>query len=224
MLIVSFASGQTGNFTDSYSIDFKKNAAIGSAKSYLESRFSDKRIAQYFVADSTSSYIVCDNYKTYFSSTSAYCRPVGFEIAFNVALKGEGFSSVLPTHLFLPVDSSFTILADSLEEAWRHGYFDAWENVISNKYKFNFSDILQFASENNLKDYEVDFSFEKRSKHRFKFYWYVTEGAIRYRIDPKSGAVRKRTLIPVKTPGEFSYTVNTRFRESRGLRGYPFLR
>lgn len=206
MLIMSFASGQTNSFTDSYSIDFKRNAAIGSAKKYLESRFSDKRIAQYFVADSTSSYIVCDNYKTYFSSTSAYCRPVGFEIAFNVALKGVGFSSVLQSHLFLPVDSSFTILEDSLEEVWRHGYFDAWENVISNKYKFNFNDVLEFARENNLKDFEADFSYEKKSKHSFKFYWFVTEGAIRYRIDPISGAVRKRKLISVKTPGDISYT------------------
>jgi len=205
VLSVSFASSQDDSFTDSYSVEIKKNAAIRSAKRYLESKFSNKEISQHFVADSTSSYIVCDDYKTYFSSTSAYCPPIGFEIAFNVALNGEGSSSMLQSHLFLPVDSSFTILADSLEDVWRHGFFEAWENVISNKYKVNYSDVLEFVREKNLHDYGINFSFEKKSKRNFKFYWFVTEGSVLYRINPQSGAVRVKKLRLLKVTEDVSY-------------------
>jgi hypothetical protein len=211
VLSVSFAFSQDNTFTDSYSVEIKKNAAIRSAKRYLESKFSNKEISQHFVADSTSSYIVCDDYKTYFSSTSAYCRPVGFEIAFDVNLNSEGYSSMLQSHLFLPVDSSFTILADSLEDVWRNGFFEAWEKVISNKYKFNYSDVLEFAREKNLHDYGIDFSFEKKSKRNFKFYWFVTEGSVLYRINPQSRAVSVKKLRPLKVTEDVSYAANKRF-------------
>lgn len=211
VLRISFAFSQENGFTDSYSIEIKKNAAIRSAKRYLESEFFNKEISQHFVADSTSSYIVCDDYKTYFSSTSAYCPPVGFEIAFHVALNGEGSSSMLQSHLFLPVDSSFAVLTDSLEDVWRHGFFEAWEKVISNKYKVNYRDVLQFAKEKNLYNYEIDFWFERRSKRTFKFYWFVTEGSSLYRINPKSGAVRVKKLLPLKVPEDVSYAANRRF-------------
>jgi hypothetical protein len=189
----------------------KKNAAIRSAKKYLERKFSNQETSKHFVADSTSSFIVCDYYKTFFSSTSAYCSPVGFEIAFHVVLNGEDSSSMLQSHLFLPVDSSFVVVADSLEDVWRHGFFEAWENVISNKYKVNYRDVLQFAKEKNLHNYEIDFWFKKKSKRTFKFFWFITEGSVLYRINPQSGTVRLKKLLPVKLFEDVSYAANRRF-------------
>jgi hypothetical protein len=205
------AFGQENKISDSLSFLSKKNTAIRSAKTYLENKFLDKQISNQFIADPLSSVIVCDDYKTFFNSYSAYCPPVGFEIAFHVVLKGASSWDTLHSHLFLPINSSFSVLKDSLEEQWQHGFFEAWEKVISNKYKVNYSDVLHFAKEKNLHDYGLDFSFEKKSKRNFKFYWFVTEGSVLYRINPQSGAVKMKKMLSLKVPEDVSKGANSSF-------------
>jgi hypothetical protein len=136
VLTASFALGQSNIIFDNYSFELKKHAAINSAKRYLENKFSNKEISQHFVADSTSSIVVCDGYKTFFSPP-LFCPAVGFEIAFHVALNCQGSSARFRSHLFLPVDSSLNVLADSLDDVWRRGFLEAWEKLITNKYKVN---------------------------------------------------------------------------------------
>ena len=211
--IINFLSAfsQDTKVSDSLSLLSKKNIAISSAKAYLDNKFSDKEISKQFIADSVFSLIICEDYKTFFNSNSVYCPPDGFEIAFHVVLKGTSSRDTLHSHLFLPIGSSFSILTDSLEEQWRQGFFEAWEKVISNKYKVNYSDVLQFAKEKNLHDYVIDFSFEKKSKRNFEFYWFVTEGAVLYRINPKTGAVKMKKLRPLKVHEDVSYAANSSF-------------
>lgn len=205
---ISSTFGQDNSVSDSLSFQFKKKTAILSAKTYLDKKFSNKEISKQFIADSVFSLIICGDYKIFFNSKSIYCLPVRFEIAFHIILNGGSSWGTLPSHLFLPVDSSFTVLADSLQNEWRHGFFDAWEKVISNKYKVNYSDVLQFAKNKNLQDYTIDFSFEAKRKSNFKFYWFVTEDSVLYRINPATGAVKMKKLSPVKTFEDVSYAAN----------------
>lgn len=192
------AFGQSNTVFDKISLLSKKTKAINSAKTYLDKRFPDKVISKHFIPDSIFSLLVYDDYKTFFSSNSVYCQPVGFEIAFCVVVNGGGSLDTLHSHLFLPIDSSFSVVANSLQDEWHHDFFEAWEKVISNKYKVNYSDVLQMAKEKNWHGYEIDFWFEKKGKHNFKFYWFVTEGSTLYRINPKSGAMKIRKLFPLK--------------------------
>ena len=192
------AFGQGNAVSDSATLILKKNKAIRSAYTYLDNRFSDKAISKHFIPDSIFSLLVCEDYKTFFSSNSVYCPPVGFEISFHVAINDESAYDTLDSHLFLSIDSSFTVVADSLQHEWHHGYFEAWGKIISNKYKVNYRDVMNFAKEKNLNHYSIDFAFEKKGKHNFKFYWFVSEGLIIYRIDPQSGAVKMKKLLPLK--------------------------
>ena len=203
------AFGQANTVSDNVSLLSKKNKAINSAQSYLGNKFSDKVISKHFIPDSNFSLLVCDDYKTFFNSNSVYCLPVGFEIAFHVVLNGGSSWDTLHSHLFLPIDSSFSVIADSLQDEWHHGFFEAWEKIISNRYKVNYRDVLQLAKEKNWHDYGIDFWFEKKGKHNFKFYWFVTESSALYRINPQSGAIKMSKLPPLKKLEDVSYAANT---------------
>jgi hypothetical protein len=203
---LSRAFSQDNTDIDSRIVIQKQNTAIRSAKVYLDSKFSNKEISQYFIADSIFSIIECDDYKTFFNSKSAYCLPVGFEIAFHVILNRENSWDTLHSHLFLSVDSSFSVLTDSIQDEWLNDFFDAWKKIILNKYKVNYNNVLQFIKEKNMKNYSIDFYYETRPEHSYKFYWFVTEKkkkkkanrSVLYRINPETGAVKVKKLLPLK--------------------------
>jgi hypothetical protein len=196
------AFGQDNIVSTNLSNQLKKNAAIHSAKGYVENKFSNKEISKHFIADSTSSLILCDDYKTFFNSNLIDCTPVGFEIKFYVVLKREHSWDTLNSHLFLPMDNSFTVLAKILEVEWHNGFFEAWEKVFSNKYKFNYRNVLQFAQQKHLKNYWIDFSFVKKHKQNFTFYWFISDSRIMYRINPESGIMKKIKLKTIKALDE----------------------
>jgi hypothetical protein len=212
LLCVAFfvrAKGQQSNYTlDTSAITRMKASAIHSANDYLEARLLNKQLAKRFIADSSSSLIVFDDYKTFFNTNAVWSLPVGYEIAFHVVLQTSTGWDTLHTNLFLPLDSSFRF-KDSATDMWHDSLLRAWEKVISNKYKVNFAEILQHVRQKGLHQYSISFGYEGSGyKSNSKIFWFVTAGdgkkksshSYLHQIDPKTGMVKVKRLLPVKLP------------------------
>jgi hypothetical protein len=187
-----------------------KESAIHSGNSYIEMKLYNKQMAKQFIADSNFSLIICDDYKTFFSTNAVWCSPVGYEVAFHVVLETNTNRDTLHTHLFLPLDSSFKVNTP-VADMWHDDLLRAWEMVISNKHKVNYPEVLQFAKRKKLNQFSIDFGYEGAGyKSNSRIYWFVTsidrekknKHPFLYRINPKTGAVKRIKLRPLKLPKE----------------------
>lgn len=74
--------------------------------------------------------------------------------------------------------------------------------------------MLLFAKQKGLRNYSIDFWYETRRKDNYKFYWFVTETdkkesySVLYRINPETGAVKVKKLLPLKKMAVDSDTTN----------------
>lgn len=211
--IVSFInvfSQDLSRVPESATLARRKEAAIHSANNYVEAKLLNKLVAKRFVADSNSSLIVCDDYKTFFNTSVVYCSPVGYEIAFRVLLENGDSWDTLHTNLFLPLDSSFTMLNDSSADMWHDELLSAWEKVITKKFRVNYAEVLQFVTQKKLQEYSIDFGYEESGyRPKSKIYWFVTipkgEHSFLYRIDPETRAVKVKKLLPVTLAKDVSF-------------------
>ena len=187
-----------------------KKSAVLSAKNYIAARLLDKQLVNRFIADSGASLIIFDDYKTFFNTNAVWSLPVGYEIAFHVVLETSSSWDTLHTYLFLPLDSSFRF-KESLAYMWHHDLFEAWVKVISNKYKVNYTEVLQFARKKRLQHYSIDFGHEELNyRTNSKIFWFVmaTVGKNRnkrtffYRINPETGDIKVnvKKVLPIKLP------------------------
>jgi hypothetical protein len=207
------AKSQRSKYTpDNSSIARMKASAIHSANAYLEARLSNKQLTKWFIADSSSSLIICNDYKTFFNASAVCSSPIGYEIAFHVVLETKSNRDTLHTNLFLPLDSSFRP-KDTVTDMWHDSLLGCWENVILNKYKVNYAEILLFIRQRGLHQYSIDFGYEGSGyKPNSKIFWFVTAAdkgkknshPFLYRIDPRTGAVKVKKLLPVKLQKDVS--------------------
>jgi hypothetical protein len=200
--VISFTKAISQNLStgaDSPTLIIKKEAAIRAANLYMKASLSNKQLALQFLADSTSSLIICDDYKTLFSSTTVYCSPVGYEIGLLVLLESRYGWDTLHTNMYLPLDSSLAVVSSSFAGLWHEGYLNAWEKVISNQFKVGYSDVLRFIRNKRQQQYNIDFGYENLNyRQGGKPYWFVAAGSLLYRIDPITGKIKVRKLLPVK--------------------------
>ena len=183
---------------DSTTYESKKLTSIHSANDYIEATLLNKQLAGRFIADSNNSLIICEDYKTFFSSKSVRCLPFGYHIKFLILLENKNVWDTVNANLFLTLDSSYTKSHDSLQDKWHDNLLFAWEKVISKKYKVNYSEVLEFLKLKKLQDYYIDFGYEDYIYNaNGKIYWYVTAANVKnneqtlfYRINPETGKVK----------------------------------
>jgi hypothetical protein len=170
----------------------KKNSAITLAQNYLNKKFANFEISKHFFVDSAFSLVICEDYKTFFSSNTVYCLPRGFEIKFDILVSKKNNLDTISGNLFIPVDSSFNILENSLKDEYPEIFFKAWGKVIQKKYKINYEDVLKIAAKKEISDYYIQFISEKpKSKN---FFWLLTSGPNQFRINPLNGHIKLKKL------------------------------
>ena len=190
---------------DSTTYESKKLTSIHSANHYIEATILNKQLAGRFIVDSNNSLIICEDYKTFFSSITVRCLPFGYHIKFLILLENKNVWDTVNANLFLSLDSSYAKSHDTLQDMWSDKLLLAWEKVISNKFKINYSEILEFIKRKKLQDYYIDFGYEDYSYNgKDKIYWYVisadeknNEQTLLYRINPKTGKVKVKKLKPI---------------------------